>query len=340
VEIACPSCGGDARRDTDTMDTFVDSSWYFLRFCSPDYQDGPFDPAAVREWMPVAQYVGGVEHAILPLLYSRFFMKVLHDMGMVDADEPFAALLNQGQVINQGKAMSKSLGNGIDLGQELSRFGVDAVRLTMVFAGPPEDDIDWADVSPSGAVKYLARVARLAEDVGGLPVSDARDLAVDRAVARTVDDVTRLTEAQRLNVSVARFMELTSALRKAFDAGEPPTASLRDGVESLAIMLSAYAPYTAEEVGWRLGHDVDAGNSVHDTTWPTADPALLVEDTVTCVVQVAGKVRDRLEVPPDIAEADLEALALASEGVVKALDGRGVKLVVVRPPKLVNVVPA
>jgi len=340
VATTCPSCGGAATRDTDTMDTFVDSSWYFLRFCSPGYTEGPFDPEAVRAWMPVAQYVGGVEHAILHLLYARFFTKVLHDMGMLDVTEPFSALLNQGQVINQGKAMSKSLGNGIDLGQELSRFGVDAVRLTMVFAGPPEDDIDWADVSPAGAVKYLARVARLAEDVGGLPASDVRDLAVDRAVARTVDDVTRLTEAQRLNVSVARFMELTSALRKAHDAGEPPSASLRDGVESLAIMLSAYAPYTAEEVWSRLGHDVDAGDSVHDTTWPTADPALLVEDTVTCVVQVSGKVRDRLEVPPDIAEADLQALALASEGVVKALDGRDVKLVVVRPPKLVNVVPA
>ena len=143
-------CGGPAERDTDTMDTFVDSSWYFLRYCSPDYDDGPFDPTAVAQWMPVDQYVGGVEHAILHLLYSRFFTKVLHDMGMIDFTEPFTALLNQGQVINQGKAMSKSLGNGVDLGEQLGAYGVDAVRLTMVFAGPPEDDIDWADVSPDG----------------------------------------------------------------------------------------------------------------------------------------------------------------------------------------------
>ncbi|MBW3638297.1 MAG: leucine--tRNA ligase [Actinobacteria bacterium] len=339
VNTTCPSCGGAATRDTDTMDTFVDSSWYFLRFCSPDYQDGPFDPAAVREWMPVAQYVGGVEHAILHLLYSRFFTKVLQDMGMVDFPEPFLALMNQGQVINQGKAMSKSLGNGVDLGAELSRFGVDAVRLTVVFAGPPEDDIDWADVSPAGSVKYLARVARLAEDVGGL-AGAGRDASVDRAVARTVDEVTRLIEAQRLNVVVARFMELTSSLRKAVDAANPAAASLRDGVEALAVMLGCFAPYTAEEVWSRLGHDVEAGDSVHATTWPVADPALLIEDTVTCVVQVAGKLRDRLVVPPDIAEDDLRALALASDAVIAALDGRDVKLVVVRAPKLVNVVPA
>ena len=340
VATQCPSCGGPARRDTDTMDTFVDSSWYYLRYCSPDYEDGPFDPEAVRAWMPVAQYVGGVEHAILHLLYSRFFTKVLHDMGMLDTNEPFAALMNQGQVINQGKAMSKSLGNGIDLGQELSRFGVDAVRLTVVFAGPPEDDIDWADVSPSGSVKYLARVARLAEDVASLAPSERRDGAVDRAVARTVDEVTRLVEAQRLNVAVARFMELTNALRKAADAPAPAVVSLRDGVEALAVMLGCFAPYTAEEVWSRLGHDVEAGDSVHDTAWPTADPALLVEDTVTCVVQVQGKLRDRLEVASGISEDDLRALALASDGVVKALAGRDVRTVIVRAPRLVNVVPA
>jgi len=340
VNVDCPQCGAPAKRDSDTMDTFVDSSWYFLRYCSPDYTDGPFDPEAVRRWMPAHQYVGGVEHAILHLLYSRFFTKVLHDMGMVDFEEPFTALMNQGQVINQGKAMSKSLGNGVDLGQELSAYGVDAVRLTIIFAGPPEDDIDWADVSPSGSVKYLARVARLADDVAAMPRSEARDAAVDRAVARTVDDVTRLVDAQRLNVCVARFMELTNALRKAADAPTPAVASLRDGVETLAVMLGCFAPYTAEEVWSRLGHDVEGGDSVHDTDWPTADPALLVEDTVTCVVQVQGKVRDRLEVPPGIGEDELRALALASDGVVKALDGRDVRTVIVRAPKLVNVVPA
>jgi leucyl-tRNA synthetase len=338
VTTTCPRCQGPAKRDTDTMDTFVDSSWYFLRYCSPDYTDGPFDPAAVREWMPVAQYVGGVEHAILHLLYSRFFTKVLHDMGMVDFIEPFSALLNQGQVILNGSAMSKSTGNLVELGKELGAYGVDAVRLSMVFAGPPEDDIDWADVSPTGSVKYLARVARLAADVGALTGGD-RDEIVDRAVARTVDEVTRLTETHRLNVSIARMMELTNALRKAVDGPAPAPGSLRDGVTALATMLSCFAPYTAEELWSRLGHDVEAGDSVHASLWPVADPALLVEEAVTCVVQVAGKVRDRLEVPPGIDEESLRALALSSEAVVKALAGAEIRTVIVRAPKLVNVVP-
>jgi leucyl-tRNA synthetase len=339
VRTSCPSCGGDAERDTDTMDTFVDSSWYFLRYCSPDYEEGPFDVEKVREWMPVAQYVGGVEHAILHLLYARFFTKVLHDMGMLEAVEPFAALLNQGQVILNGSAMSKSTGNLVELGKELAAYGVDAVRLSMVFAGPPEDDIDWADVSPTGSVKYLSRVARLAADVGALPPSDERSVEVDRAVARAVDDATRLTESHRLNVTVARFMELTSALRRGVDSGAG-AASLRDGVEALAVMLSCYAPYTAEEAWARLGHDVEAGDSVHAADWPTADPALLVQETVTCVVQVGGKVRDRLEVPPGIGEDELREQALASDAVRRALGDRTVRTVVVRAPKLVNVVPA
>jgi leucyl-tRNA synthetase len=321
------------------MDTFVDSSWYFFRYCNPSYDKGPFDEDAVREWMPVAQYVGGVEHAILHLLYSRFFTKVLHDMGMVDFVEPFTALLNQGQVINQGKAMSKSLGNGVDLGGQLASYGVDAIRISIVFAGPPEDDIDWADVSPSGSVKWLARVARLAADVGALPLSDARDEVVDRAAAHTVDEVTRLLDSHRLNVAIARLMELTNALRKGVDGAAPAAGSLRDGVTALATMLSCFAPYTAEEVWSRLGHDVDSGDSVHASTWPVADPALLVEETVTCVVQVSGKVRDRLEVAPSIGEDALRELALSSEAVVRALGGADIRTVIVRAPKLVNVVP-
>src|SRR5690606_36876641 len=172
VEVPCPRCGGDARRDTDTMDTFVDSSWYFLRYCSPDEETRPFDAERVRPWMPARSYVGGVERAILHLLYSRFFVKVLHDMGMVEVTEPFATLLNQGQVINQGKAMSKSLGNGVDLGSMIDAYGVDAVRLTLVFAGPPEDDIDWADMSPGGSLRFLQRAWRLAGDVTSAPGTD------------------------------------------------------------------------------------------------------------------------------------------------------------------------
>ncbi|MGH3355086.1 MAG: leucine--tRNA ligase, partial [Nocardioidaceae bacterium] len=249
VRTSCPSCGGEARRDTDTMDTFVDSSWYFLRYCSPHREDGPFDPDAVRRWMPARQYVGGVEHAILHLLYSRFFTKVLHDMGMVDFVEPFDALLNQGQVINQGRSMSKSLGNGVDLGVQIDEYGVDAVRLTMVFAGPPEDDIDWADVSPSGSLRFLQRAWRLAGDVTSAPGVDATtgDTSLRQVTHRTVHEAAGLLDAFRFNVVVARIMELVNATRKAVDSGcGPADPAVREAAETVAVMLSLVAPYTAE----------------------------------------------------------------------------------------------
>jgi leucyl-tRNA synthetase len=337
VNTECPKCGGPARRDTDTMDTFVDSSWYFLRYCSPHYEHGPFDVATVREWCPVDLYVGGVEHAILHLLYSRFFVKVLQDMGMVDFGEPFTRLLNQGQVINRGRAMSKSLGNGVDLGQQLAAHGVDAIRLTMIFASPPEDDIDWADMKPEAQVKFLGRAWRIAADVGAAEPSGQADMALRKVTHRTIDEVTRLIEAYRLNVAVARLMELASATRKAIDSG-PGAANpaVREAAETLSVLLSLFAPYTAEECWELLGRPA----SVATAGWPAADPALLVEDLVTCVVQVGGKVRDRLEVPPGISEDELRTLALAAPGVVRALAGRPTRAVIVRAPKLVNIVPA
>ena len=337
--VTCPKCGGPAKRDTDTMDTFVDSSWYFLRYCSPHYADGPFDPGDVRRWAPVDLYVGGVEHAILHLLYSRFFVKVLHDMGMVDFREPFTRLLNQGQVINGGKAMSKSLGNGVDLGQQLAAHGVDAIRLTMIFASPPEDDIDWADVRPEAMVKFLGRAWRIADDVAAAGSSrlggEPGDTALRRVTHHTVDDFTRLVKACRLNVAVARLMELVTAARRAIDsgpgAGDP---AVREAADVLAVLLSLFAPYTAEECWELLGHDP----SVAKAGWPVADPALLVTESVTAVVQVNGKVRDRVEVPPAISEDDLREVALAAPGVIRALGGQSIRKVIVRAPKLVNVV--
>jgi leucyl-tRNA synthetase len=319
------------------MDTFVDSSWYFLRYCSPGRDDVAFDVAQVKQWMPVDQYVGGVEHAILHLLYSRFFTKVLYDMGLVDFTEPFKAMLNQGQVINEGKAMSKSLGNGVDLGEQLERFGVDAVRLTMVFAGPPEEDIDWADMNPAALGKFLARVWRLAGEVSSAPGTDAAagDVALRRVTHHTIREVTQLVESFRFNVVVARVMELVNAIRKTVDsgpgAGDP---AVREAVETVAVMLSLFAPYTAEETWSRLGHQP----TVAKAGWPQADPALLVEESVTCVVQINGKVRERLDVPPSIDDAGLTELALASDAVRKAIDGREVRKVIVRAPKLVNLV--
>jgi leucyl-tRNA synthetase len=339
VEVDCPKCGGPAERDTDTMDTFVDSSWYFLRYCSPDYTEGPFDPEAVRRWMPAHQYIGGKEHAVLHLMYSRFFTKVLYDMGMLDFVEPFERLLNQGQVVNQGKAMSKSLGNGVDLGKQIDAFGVDAIRLTMVFAGPPSDDIDWADMSPGGSLKFLQRAWRLSgvveAPVGTDPATG--DLALRKVTHKTVHEAAELVESFRFNVMVARIMELVNATRKAVDSG-PGAAdpAVREAVEAVAILLSLIAPYTAEDMWANLGHEP----TVAKAGWPKVDEALLVEDAVTAVVQIAGKVRDRLEVSPEINDADLEQLALASATVQKALDGRGIRKVIVRAPKLVNIVPA
>jgi leucyl-tRNA synthetase len=337
VTTTCPKCGGSAQRDTDTMDTFVDSSWYFLRYCSPHDDNAPFDVEQVKRWMPVDQYVGGVEHAILHLMYSRFFTKVLYDMGLVDFTEPFKAMLNQGQVINQGKAMSKSLGNGVDLGEQLEKFGVDAVRLTMVFAGPPEEDIDWADMNPAALGKFLARVWRLSGEVTSAPGVDVStgDVALRRVTHHTIREVSQLLDGFRFNVVVARIMELVNAIRKTVDSGPGPAdPAVREAVETVAIMLSLFAPYTAEESWARLGHQP----TVFKAGWPDADPALLVEESVTCVVQINGKVRERLEVPPTIDDAGLSELALASPAVVKALDGREVRKVVVRAPKLVNFV--
>jgi leucyl-tRNA synthetase len=338
ANVACPQCGGDATRDPDTMDTFVDSSWYYLRYVDPHDETAAFDPAKVREWLPVDQYVGGVTHAILHLLYSRFFTKVLNDMGLVDFNEPFTRLLNQGMVIMEGSAMSKSRGNLVRLSDELGEHGVDAIRLSMVFAGPPEDDVDWADVSPAGSTKFLARAWRLSGDVTSAPGVDPAtgDLAVRKATHRALHDAALAVETFRFNVAVARFMELVNVLRKAIDSGPGPNdPAVREGAEAVAIMLSLVAPYTAEDMWARLGHEP----SVARAGWPVIDESLLVEDSVTCVVQVAGKVKERLEVAPGIGEDELRELALASDAVTAALEGRGIRTVVVRAPKLVNVVP-
>ena len=337
VNVECPECGGPAKRDSDTMDTFVDSSWYFFRYCSPGYQDGPFDPADVRRWMPVTQYVGGVEHAILHLLYMRFFTKVLCDMGMIDFEEPMRRLLNQGQVINQGRAMSKSLGNGVDLGVQIDAFGVDAVRLTVVFAGPPEDDIDWADVSPAGSLKFLHRAYRLADQVTSEPgvAASAGDLELRKETHRLLADIDSSMARQRFNVAIARIMELVNATRKAMDgAAGPSDPAVREAADVITIALSLVAPYVAEEMWVRLGH----APSVASATWPTVDPSLLVTQSVTCVVQVQGKVRGRLEVPPGISEDELRSRALSEESVVRALGDREIAKVIIRAPKLVSIV--
>lgn len=320
------------------MDTFVDSSWYFLRYLDPGKTDGPFDPEQAKQWLPVDQYVGGVTHAILHLLYARFFTKVLFDLGMVDFTEPFSRLLNQGMVLMNGSAMSKSRGNLVRLSDELADHGVDAVRLTMVFAGPPEDDIDWADVSPAGAKRFLARAWRIARDVTSQPGVDPAtgDRSVRQATHRTVADAQQALESFRFNVAVARTMELVNVLRKAIDTGPGPAdPAVREGAEAVAVMLSLVAPYTAEDMWSTLGHEP----SVARAGWPETLPELVRAQSVTCVVQIAGKVRERLDVDPGIAEDELRGLALQTAAATAALAGAEPRRVIVRAPKLVNIVP-
>jgi leucyl-tRNA synthetase len=337
VNTACPKCGAAALRDTDTMDTFVDSSWYFLRYPSSTNHNEPFSRADIDTWLPVDQYVGGVTHAILHLLYSRFFTKVLHDIGMLGFTEPFTRLLNQGMVVMDGSAMSKSRGNLVRLSDELENHGVDAIRLSMVFSGPPEDDVDWSDVSPSGSVKFLSRAWRLSGDVTSKPGVDfaTGDIALRKATHKALHDAAFAVESFRFNVAIARVMELVNATRKAIDSG-PGAAdpAVREAVEAIAIMLSLVAPFTAEEMWDRLGHQP----AIATAGWPVVDEKLLVADAVEAVIQINGKIKERIEVPPTIADAEIEALALAHPTIAAELNGATPKKVIARAPKIVNIV--
>jgi leucyl-tRNA synthetase len=318
------------------MDTFVDSSWYFLRFLDPNSETAAFSPESAKQWAPVDQYVGGVTHAILHLLYARFFTKVLHDIGMVDFQEPFTRLLNQGMVLMNGSAMSKSRGNLVRLSEQLDEHGVDAIRLTMSFAGPPEDDIDWADVSPASSSKFLARAWRIAKDVTSEASVDVRsgDLEMRKQTHAFLKAFGESIEGFKFNVGVAKIMELTNYLRKAIDIGVgPKDPAVREGAEELAKALSLYAPYTAEEMWSLLGHEP----SVALAGFRQVEELLLVQSEIVAVVQVNGKLRDKFSVAIDITEDELRELALSSEIVKKSIGDSEIKNVIVRVPKLVNI---
>jgi len=335
VNVPDPRDGSPALRDPDTMDTFVDSSWYYLRFLNPQDDTQAFDPKLAEKWAPVDQYVGGVEHAILHLLYARFITKVLFDLGYVSFTEPFSALLNQGMVLANGSKMSKSKG-GVALGDVIDEFGVDAIRLTMVFAGPPEDDINWEDVSPSGSAKFLARAWRLAKDVTSSPDIEWKtgNAALRKQTHRFLHDAPGLVEAFKFNVVVARLMELVNVTRKTIDSGAGGgDAAVREATEVITIALSLFAPYTAEDMWEKLGYQPP----VAAATWRKADPTLLVEEAVTAIIQVDGKVRDRIEVSPKISGEELEKLARASAGVIRTIGDREVVNVIVRAPRVVNI---
>jgi len=334
VNTTCPVCGKPAKRETDTMDTFVDSSWYFLRYCSPR-SDEVFDAGAVARWMPVDQYTGGIEHAILHLLYARFFVKVLHDMGLVPFVEPFPNLLNQGQVIMEGAAMSKSRGNLVAPKEIVEAYGADTARITMLFAGPFEDDVDWADVSPQGTYRWLSRVWRIATDnaaritAAGAASGEAElRRRTHRAIAATTHDMERF----KFNTAISKLMVLTNDLMEL--GGDAADADVAEAVRALVQMLAPFAPFMTEELWQRLGGE----GSVHRSRWPDASDALAARDALTMVVQVNGKVRDKIEVAPDIAEDAMGALARASEKVAAFLEGKTVVKTIVVPPKLVNIV--
>jgi leucyl-tRNA synthetase len=367
VNVTCPRCGGPARRETDTMDTFVDSSWYFLRFCDPRNDRLPFDPAKAAYWMPVDFYSGGVEHAILHLLYSRFFTRVLRDIGLVRFDEPFTRLLTQGMVLKDGAVMSKSKGNVVDPDEMLQRYGADALRLYVMFVAPPEKEVEWSDTGLEGSYRFLARVWRLvdhwAESVRqgpkAAPASGIGD--AERAVRRKTHDTIRratvdIEERIHLNTVVSALMELVNelyaysersplgapAMRGSDGGAAVPQAStspaarfvMREAIDALVLMLSPFAPHTCEELWQHLGHP----ESLAAAGWPEFDADLARADELVIPVQVNGKLRGRLTVPADISDDRLKDLALSDEAVQAHIAGKAVRKVIVAKGRLVSVV--
>ena len=346
LNVTCPECGGPAVRETDTMDTFVDSSWYFLRFCNPWFENGPVDVAAATRWMAVDQYIGGIEHAILHLLYARFYTRALADLGLspVSVREPFERLFTQGMITMDGSKMSKSRGNLISPERYFDSVGADSLRLFHLFVGPPGDDFDWGDQTDQmieGCHRFLGRLWRLG--VGAVPVPlvdradpSGADVEMDKETHRLIDRVNSDYERWSYNTAVAACMEFLNSVYKYVQSEEGGrTATVDFAVDSLLLLLAPMAPHITAEL-WE--HRRPSDGQLHFQAWPSADPAKLTVDTVTMVVQVNGKVRDRLEVAPDISEADAVALALASPRVVSELNGAEPKKVIARPPRLVNIV--
>ncbi|MEW6593262.1 MAG: leucine--tRNA ligase [Thermodesulfobacteriota bacterium] len=343
----CPQCGGGARRETDTMDTFVESSWYFARYACPEFTDGPLKKEAVDYWLPVDQYIGGVEHAILHLLYSRFFTKVLRDLGYLTVDEPFTNLLTQGMVIKDGSKMSKSKGNVVDPNELIDRYGADTVRLFSLFAAPPERDLDWNDQGVEGAYRFLNRIYRFVSDrlaaLQQAPTTIPAELndpsrALHRKTHQTIRKVSADLDGKfHFNTAISAVMELTNTLftLTADEAKEPvEPAVVREAVEAVLVLLAPMVPHLAAELWQRIGRT----ESLDTLPWPSFDQEAAREEELTIVVQICGKVRSRLTVTPETGEEELKALALADDKVQKFMDGKPAKKVIVVPNKLINIV--
>ena len=330
MNVPCPKCGKPARREADTMDTFVDSSWYFLRYCDPHNDQAPFDRRLVDYWMPVDQYIGGIDHATGHLLYSRFFMKFLQEQGMVGSREPFQRLFHQGWVRQAGVKMSKSKGNVTGPGELVDMYGADAVRLYILFMGPADQAMEWTEEGVEGISRFLRRLWRVVnEAVERSPQgeSDSTELAriASRTIARVTDDIDRRFQ---FNTPIAAVMELVNELGRA-----PDDPAARFAAETAVTLIQPYAPHIAEELWSRLGHE-----RLWEQPWPEADPALLERETFQLVIQVDGRVRDRVEVPTDASEEELLAQAKASARVQEFLEGKEIRKEIVVPGKLVNFV--
>jgi leucyl-tRNA synthetase len=333
----CPNCGRDARRETDTMDTFIDSSWYFLRYTSAHDDTQPFDPELANHWMAVDQYTGGIEHAILHLLYSRFFQKVLHDAGRLEATEPFTRLFTQGMIKRGGMVMSKSKGNGVAPDDLVDRDGADAARIYELFIGPPDEDAEWSDAAIAGPVRFLQHVWRLVEAPESFAVtgSDASAAVLHRRLHQTIRKVTEDYDGFHFNTAVAALMEFANALQKYLVGGGARDEDWHFALRTLILLMNPMAPHAGEELWARLGGTGLAA----DAAWPEYDAAAAVEPEVTLVVQVAGKVRDRITVSAGLTEDQALASALASERVRVALNGGRPSKVIFVPDKLINLVP-
>jgi len=335
VNTTCPKCGGPAKRETDTIDGFLCSCWYFLRYCSPHDSEAPFDPKQMKYWMPVDIYTGGAEHAVMHLLYARFFTKAIRDMGLIDFGEPFKKLFNQGIIVADHQKMSKSKGNVVNPDAYVNELGADTVRAYMMFLGPWEQGGEWFDTGISGVARWLNRVWNIAlEEYAPKTVDAQAAKELERFTHQTIKKMTGDMDRLRLNTMIAGLMELTNYLNKVKDAANVPLKDWQNSVEALVIMVAPTAPHLAEELWHRLGHS----ESVHNQRWPLWDEALAKEDEITLVVQVNGKLRDRPTVPASITEEEAKKMAQISEKVQPFLQGKTIVNVIYVPGKLVNIV--
>ncbi|SDC39720.1 MULTISPECIES: leucine--tRNA ligase [unclassified Candidatus Frackibacter] len=347
ISTTCPECGANAKRETDTMDTFVDSSWYFLRYTDPKNDEQIFDSKKSNYWMNVDQYIGGIEHAILHLLYARFFMKFINDLGLADAREPFEKLLAQGMVLKDGAKMSKSKGNVVDPMEIIDKYGADTARLFILFAAPPEKDLEWSDEGVEGASRFLNRVWRLASDyveqikeldLDNLELSDLdkKEAELNREIHQAIKKVSAdLDERKNFNTAISAVMELVNAIYSYLnDVEEENVELLGTAIKTTILLLAPFAPHMTEEIWFELGY----GDSIHQQEWPDYDEEALKKDEITIVVQINGKVRDRVEVDADISEEDLKEIVLSQDKVQEYLEDKEVVKTIVVPKKLVNLV--